>query len=81
MLRHAAPCCVVLCRVHPSNAAKGSSNSSLPERQTVEARSTIEVVPEAGTFGGKAVAGFTVPKVTIANLFANRVSSCPCVCD
>jgi hypothetical protein len=60
--------------VQASNAAKGNSNSSLPQRQQVEARSTVEVVPEAGTFGDKAVAGFTVPKVTIANLFANRVS-------
>lgn len=70
-------CCAVLCqRVMPSTAAKGSSNSTLAQRQQEEARQTVEIVPEAGTFGLTAVAGFLSPKVTIANLFANRVSNC-----
>lgn len=54
-------------------AAKGSSNSSAAQRQ-VEVKQAVEVIPEAGTFGSGKVAGLTAPTVTIANLFANRVS-------
>jgi hypothetical protein len=64
-------CCA--CRVAPK-AGNASHNKTGPHASQRQLGQTVEIVPEAGTFGGKQVAGVTVPKVTLANLFANRVS-------
>lgn len=69
-----ALCNTVMCRVDA--AASKAGNSSAPHSAQRALGQTVEVVPENGTFGSKAVAGVTVPKVNIANLFANRVSHC-----
>jgi hypothetical protein len=75
MLCYVALCCAVflLCSVTVP-AANGNSNSSAAQKQQVEVKQAVEIIPEAGTFGSGKVAGLTAPTVTIANLFANRVS-------
>jgi hypothetical protein len=63
----------VLCSVTVP-VAKNSSNSSAAQKQQIEVKQAVEIIPEAGTFGSGKVAGSTAPTVIIANLFANRVS-------
>lgn len=64
--------CCVLCRVN-STAGK-AGNSSVPSSTQQAAGQAVDIIPQNGTFGSTKVAGVAGPTVTIANLFANRVS-------